>query len=164
MDLTIKFEDKSEVLNIRVAIIMQTKNGFVLSHRQGNQVLKGKSGNYYFAIGGRAKLGESSIASAMRETEEETGIKLEEKDFKLISIIENFWESDHEKMSNKKWKVHEINYVFTVPMQEQIYEAIDSAEIVEISKEKLSELDIRPEVIKKLILENKLSTFTHFIV
>lgn len=156
MDLTIKFEDKSEVLNIRVAIIMQTRNGFVLSHR--------KNGDWYFAIGGRCKLGESSVASAMRETWEETGLKLEEKDFKLISIIENFWESDHEKVNHKKWKVHEINYVFTVPMQEKIYEAIDSAEVVEIPKEQLANLDIRPETIKKLILEDRLNTFTHHIV
>lgn len=153
MDLTIKFEDKSEVLNVRVAIIMQTKNGFVLSHR--------KNGDWYFAIGGRAKLGESSIASAIRETEEETGLKLKTEDFKLISIIENFWES---KEPEKTWKVHEVNFVFTVPVQEKIYEAIDSAEIVEIPKEKLSKLDIRPEIIKKLILEDKLNTFTHHIV
>lgn len=152
MDLTIKFDEKSEVLNIRVAIIMQTKKGFVLSHR--------KSGNYYFAIGGRAKLGESSISSAIRETWEETGLTLQEKDFKLVSIIENFWES---KETEKTWKVHEINFVFTVPMQEKILEAIDSAEIVEIPKEELELLDIRPEIIKKIILEDKLDEFSHFI-
>lgn len=156
MDLTIKFEDKSEVLNIRVAIIMQTRNGFVLSHR--------KNGNFYFAIGGRAKLGESSISSAVREVQEETGINLEEKDFKLISIIENFWESDHERVNDKNWKVHEINYVFTVPLQEKIYEAIDSAEVIEIPREQLADLDIRPETIKKLILENKLDEFNHYVV
>ena len=156
MDLTIKFPDKSEVLNVRVAIIMQTKNGFVLSHR--------KSGGYYFAIGGRAKLGESSITSAVREVSEETGLTLEEKDFKLISIIENFWTSSHEKVNDQDWKVHEINYVFTVPMQEKIFDVVDSAEIVEIPKEQLTNLDIRPEIIKKLILENKLAEFNHFVV
>lgn len=156
MDLTIKFEDKSEVLNIRVAIIMQTKNGFVFSHR--------KSGNYYFLIGGRAKLGESSIASAMREVSEEAGLNLEGKDFKLISIIENFWESDREKVNGQNWKVHEINYLFTVPLQDQIFEAIDSAEVVEIPKEELKDLDIRPEIIKKIILEDKLNEFNHFVV
>ncbi len=156
MDLTIKFEDRSEVLNIRVAIIMQTRNGFVLSHR--------KNGNFYFAIGGRAKLGESSIVSAIREVEEETGLHLSEKDFKLISIIENFWESDHEKVNDRNWKVHEINYVFTVPVQERIFEAIDSAEVVEVPKEQLANLDIRPETIKKIILENKLDDFNHYIV
>jgi 8-oxo-dGTP pyrophosphatase MutT (NUDIX family) len=156
MDLTIKFEKSNETLNVRVAIIMQTKNGFVLSHR--------KSGNYYFAIGGRAKLGESSIASAIREAEEETGLKLKKEDFKLISIVENFWESTHETVSNQKWKVHEINFVFTVPLQEKIYDSVDSAEIVEIPKEKLTDLDIRPDIIKKIILENKLDGFNHFVV
>jgi len=156
MDLTIKFPDKNEVLNVRVAIIMQTNNGFVLSHR--------KSGGYYFAIGGRAKLGESSITSAVREVSEETGLTLEGKDFKLISIIENFWTSSHEKLNDQDWKVHEINYVFTVPMQEKIFEAVDGAEIVEIPKEQLAILDIRPSVIKKLILEDKLNEFTHHII
>ncbi len=156
MDLTIKFDEKSEVLNIRVAIIMQTKNGFVLSQR--------KSGNYYFAIGGRAKLGESSISSAIRETSEETGLNLNAGDFKLISIIENFWESDHKKVNDKNWKVHEINYVFTVPKQEKIVGGIDSSGVVEIPMEKIAELDIRPNIIKKIILENKFETFTHHIV
>lgn len=156
MDLTIKFAETSEVLNVRVAIIMETKKGFVLSYR--------KKSNYYFAIGGRAKLGESSIVSAMREVEEETGLKLKPEDFKLISIIENFWQSDHDTVNNSVWKVHEINYVFTVPVQEQIFEAIDSAELVEIPKDKLADLDIRPNIIKKLILENRLNEFNHFVV
>lgn len=156
MDITIKFEETSEVLNVRVAIIMQTKNGFVLSHS--------KNGNYYFAIGGRCKLGESSIESAIRETEEETGLKLKKEDFKLISIIENFWTSTEETAKGADWKVHEINYVFTVPMQEEIFEAIDSSEVVEIPKEKLFDLDIRPDTIKKIILEDKLNEFNHFIV
>ncbi len=153
MDLTIKFENSHEALNVRVAIIMETKNGFVFSHR--------KNGGFYFLIGGRAKLGESSIDSVIRETEEETGLKLSSEDFKLISIIENFWTS---KENDKNWKVHEINYIFIVPMQERIYDAIDSAEVVEIPKEELSGLDIRPAKIKQLILEEMLGTFTHHVV
>jgi 8-oxo-dGTP pyrophosphatase MutT (NUDIX family) len=156
MDLTIKFEDEGEILNIRVVIIMETNIGFVLG--QGNNK------NYYHVIGGRCKLGETSIQSAARETEEETGLKLNEGDFKLISIIENFWESDHKKVNDKNWKVHEINYVFTVPKQEKIVGGIDSSGVVEIPMEQIAELDIRPNIIKKLILENKFETFTHHIV
>ena len=75
MDLTVKLAGEN-YLNIRVAIVVQTKNGFVLQ--------KHKRGCYFF-LGGRIKSGESSLQAAKREMKEETGLEIE--DFKLISVI-----------------------------------------------------------------------------
>jgi 8-oxo-dGTP pyrophosphatase MutT (NUDIX family) len=154
MDLTLQVTDNSK-LNIRVAVIIETENGFVLS--------KSSHGSYLFAIGGRAKIGESSIQSAVRELEEETGLQISTSDFKLISIVENFWDAP---VDNILWKIHEINFVFTIPKQKSVGLGTDKefAGLVEMKKEEIKDLDIRPEVIKKIILEDKLNSFNHFIV
>ena len=60
MDLTLPIEDK--ILNIRVAVILKTKIGYVLE--------KSKNG-YFFVLGGRIKINESSEQAARREVFEE---------------------------------------------------------------------------------------------
>ena len=151
MDLTIKMEDT--YLNIRVVVILETENGFVLQ--------KHKRGNYFF-IGGRIKIGESSLQAAKREMLEETGLDLNLEDFKFVSTIENFYEHIE--------KVHEICFVYKTEKQEKVNfeNAVEAKNEnfnpIEIPKDKLADLDIRPEIIKKLILENKLEQISHYIV
>ena len=53
-DLSLNVDDF--YLNIRVAIIARTKNGFILE--------KKKTSEYYFLIGGRMKINESSLEAA----------------------------------------------------------------------------------------------------
>ena len=83
MDLTLLAGEYT--LNIRVHIIVETETGFLF--------FKGKSGHYAL-VGGRVKAGESSLAAAQRELQEETGLNFEANKFKLISIIENAKDSD----------------------------------------------------------------------
>lgn len=144
MDLTIKLENST--LNIRVAIIMQTANGYVLQ--------KNKNG-WHFFLGGRIKLGESSLQAAIRETEEETGLKIQ--DFKFVSILENFFKADG---AFKDDVVQEICFIYTTPTVDKINPDFG---LLEIKKEDLVDLDIRPEIIKKLILENKLGEVSHHV-
>ena len=151
MDLTIKL-DGGNYLNIRVAFIVQTKNGFVLQ--------KHKRGCYFF-LGGRVKSGESSLQAAKREMLEETGLEIE--NFKLVSVLENFFSGE------ENTKTQEICFVYTTPIIEKInWDAdlieINKEEIVEVGRQEMLDMDIRPEIIKKLILENKLETISHFVV
>ena len=73
MDLTIPFENT--ILNIRVAIILQTSNGYVLG--------RGENKNYYHFVGRRVKLGENSLQAAKREILEEAGVEI--KNFEFVS-------------------------------------------------------------------------------
>ncbi len=105
MDLTINLE-QNNILNIRVAIICQTENGYLLE--------KNKKG-FYFFLGGRVKLGESSLQAAKREFHEETGLEISE--FEFISTIENFYD---DKGGLKEGAVHEKCFVYKTGKKEGV--------------------------------------------
>ena len=66
MDLTIPLEKIT--LNIRVAVLIKKDDGFILEKSRGG---------YYFPIGGRVKVGETSEEAAKREVFEEIGISVD---------------------------------------------------------------------------------------
>lgn len=140
MDLTIQLEDVK--LNIRVAVILNTDQGYLFEkHKVG----------YYFVPGGRVKANESSLAAAEREIFEEIGYKV--GDLKLTSIIENFF-------GPQTARVQEICFVYKY----QITEALSLPdEFTQIKENDLDKEDIRPEIMKKIILEPK-DTISHYII
>ncbi len=142
MDLTIKLEKST--LNIRVAIILNSENGFVLE--------KNKAGTFHHFVGGRIKEGESSLVAAKRELEEETGLIISNLEF--ISAIENFFGPENDK-------VQEICFVYYAETQKKIDSKYN---LLEIKKEQFESMDIRPKMIVDLILEDKLTEITHFII
>ena len=141
MDLTINLENT--ILNIRVAVILQTKNGFVLG--------QGEDKSYHHFPGGRVKLGESSLRAAKREILEEAGIELENLEF--VCSIENFW-----NIGDKK--VQEIGFVYKTNIVEKINPLVD---LKEFTKEEMASMDIRPEILKKIVLEEN-TPRPHYIV
>ncbi len=151
MDLTIKLDEG--VLNLRVVVIMKTKKGFVFE--------KSKSiSGFFFCLGGRVKLGESSLAAAKRETFEETGLQIE--NFKFVTIIENFFVNTIENINKGlAEKIHEINFVYTVEINSELAPEFN---LHELQPSELKYLDIRPEIIKKIISENLLNEARNFIV
>jgi 8-oxo-dGTP pyrophosphatase MutT (NUDIX family) len=74
-------------LNIRVAVIIETDEGYIFE--------KYPKWNYYFIVGGRIKINETSLETAQREIYEELGIRLE--NFSLKTIAENFFEENNTK-------------------------------------------------------------------
>lgn len=130
MDLTLPVEDK--ILNIRVAVILKTKIGYVLE--------KSKNG-YFFILGGRIKLNESSEEAAKREAFEEVGVKLNE--LKLKAVIENFYTNNDEK------QVQEICFVYLASSQENM-NLIDG--LAEYTTQQINDIDLRPIVLKQIIL------------
>jgi 8-oxo-dGTP pyrophosphatase MutT (NUDIX family) len=84
-DLTIFVNDIK--LNIRVAVIIETDKGYIFE--------KDPKWYYYFIVGGRIKINETSLEAAKREIYEELGIELE--NFTLKAIAENFFEENNIK-------------------------------------------------------------------
>jgi 8-oxo-dGTP pyrophosphatase MutT (NUDIX family) len=84
-DLTIFVNDIK--LNIRVAVIIETDAGYIFE--------KDPKWYYYFIVGGRIKINETSSEAAQREIYEELGIEL--KNFILKAIAENFFEENNIK-------------------------------------------------------------------
>ena len=83
--MDINFNIDSKVFNYRVGIVIK-KNNKIL-------VQKDRPSDYYTLIGGRTKLGESSVEASIREFKEETGI--DAKYVKTLGIVENFFKSNY---------------------------------------------------------------------
>ncbi|PIR88421.1 MAG: hypothetical protein COU09_02350 [Candidatus Harrisonbacteria bacterium CG10_big_fil_rev_8_21_14_0_10_44_23] len=146
-DLTILLKDT--VLNIRVAILLETISGFVFE--------KSKDG-YMFLLGGRVKLNETTQEAASREMFEE--LKLENIDTEMVAVIENFFPTTGNK------NIHEINFVYKATLPQPIDLSIftsDNSNVgyCYIKADDFSKHDIRPKVIKEF-LKNKKS-FVHLI-
>lgn len=153
MDLTLPAGEF--ILNVRVHIVVETNNnGFLF--------FKSKNG-HYACVGGRVKAGESSKQAAQRELEEETGIKLEQDKFKLISLIENFYTD----IINQN-KYHEIGFVYfieeKIDLQNISENFVLEHDLVEIPKHEINNHNVLPVVIKEIILNNKLNEFSNFII
>jgi 8-oxo-dGTP pyrophosphatase MutT (NUDIX family) len=157
MDLTIPFG--AVTLNIRVHIVLQTTSGFLF--------FQSKSGHYAM-VGGRVKASESSLAAARRELEEETGLQMAEEKFKLISVIENFYDGHNKDRDNEITKFQEIGFVYLltekIDTSKLDSKFIQEFSLIEFSMEEMKEKNILPSPAKTLILENKLNDISHFII
>ena len=150
-DLTVDFQNGR--LNCRAAGII-IHNGKVLFH-------KNTAEPYYALLGGRVKICESSENTVRREIEEELGKKIEVNGY--VATIENFFE-------HKEKNYHEILFVHRAEfIDEEDKKITDTLQNVEGEKEKhvqyewlelnkLDEYDIRPNVIKKVLMEGKFPT------
>lgn len=130
MDLSILIEGVK--LNIRVTILLETKKGFVFQNT-GN--------GFFFPVGGRIKINETSIEAAKRELQEELNIEIEK--FEYIATLENFF--------IEKTLFHEINIIYYAKMDE-----VDLPKDFYIYNDKnIRDVVIKPECIKNMIINKK---------
>ena len=134
-------------LNIRVAILIKTEKGYLIQ--------KSKVGDYYFFIGGRIKINESSVDTVERELLEETNLKAGKIEFK--SVMENFFIG---KTSNEP--VHELQFIYEVSNILNIQDLKLDDRIVEVSLQDVKNYEIKPEVLKLALLNEKIET--HYIL
>ncbi len=138
MDISIPINNVK--LNIRVSVLLETKGGFVFQD----------SGNgFYFPVGGRIKINETSVEAAKREIEEELNIKI--SNTKYIATLENFFKVD--------MPFHEINIVHYV----KIDDLKCPKDVYVFNETGIQDVSIKPEVIKKMIM-NKNFEKRHFVV
>lgn len=99
MDINFNLEDK--VFNYRIAAIIKKDNKILVTVRNNS--------DYVSFIGGRAKIGETSIEAVIREVKEETGYDTKHK--RIMGIMENFYISRH---NNKPYHeiliIHELEF------------------------------------------------------
>lgn len=156
MNKDIKIENNESVFNYRVAIVIKN-NGKVL-------VQKDDRVSHVTLPGGRCKLDEDSIETAIREFKEETDIDIKYR--RSIGIIENFFTSS---FNNKKYHeillIHELEFI---PEEYYNIEEINNIEekkkehlkYIWINENKLKKSDFRPELLIDLL--NK-KDFQHII-
>ena len=143
--MDINFNIKAEVFNYRVGIVI----------RKDDKILVQKDGpsDYYTFIGGRVKLGESSIEASIREFREETGTLA--KYVKTLGIVENFFKSSY---NNKKY--HEILIINELEIDTEIDDIKNIEGKDEVYKwlsiDKLKNAKFLPEIVLDIINNNKL--------
>lgn len=143
--MDINFNIKTEVFNYRVGIVI----------RKDDKILVQKDGpsDYYTFIGGRVKLGESSIEASIREFREETGTLA--KYVKTLGIVENFFKSNY---NNKNY--HEILIINELEIDTEIEDIKNIEGKDEIYKwlsiDELKNAKFLPEIVLDIINNNNL--------
>ena len=120
---------------------------------------------YYHLPGGHVEIGETSKHAVMREVIEEAGFEIEIE--KLVVVSEEFYKKGHADvhsiifyyLARPKTKVSTLNVV----RMEQGRTKLIKNELRWVNREEMQTLEVLPELIKKLILENKLDTLQHFV-
>ncbi len=139
------------------------------SYRVGAIIIKNKKilmvrnnkSPHYYSVGGRVKIGESSIEALNREIKEELGLKLNILD--LAVVQESFYEYGVDKD-----KIHEISLFYNVDFNENTkiesmnFLEVDCTEYLQwLDLNKLDEYEIYPEFFKREVL--KKNKTNHFI-
>ncbi len=141
MDLSIKLENTT--LYIRVAALVKGNNGYLFEkHKDG----------YIFAVGGKIMLNESSEQAIKRELKEE--LDFDTDNFKLLSVIENFY------IKETGEKVHEICFVYEV---EEVFVEVVPSEFVEVDLGDIKNHNIKPTQLIDLIFNEK-KVFRHIVL
>ncbi|MEI6352715.1 MAG: NUDIX domain-containing protein [Candidatus Nomurabacteria bacterium] len=130
-------------LNIRVAILIKTKNGYILE--------KNEKFSYYFLVGGRIKINETSSEVTKREIKEEIDLDINEEDLEFKSIIENFFTYEIGNV-----KTHEICFLYE--LKKELENINLKNNFVEYTLKEIKNLEIRPTILQKLLLEEKMPT------
>lgn len=146
MDLTVSVDNS--ILNVRVAVVIRTAKGFVLEKSKGG---------YLFLVGGRIKIGETSEQAAVREIMEELGIAVQ--NLKLKALLENFYRNDNPNSSKANTNIHEICFVYSGSIAAPI---TSSDTIGEFSPAELQQMNVKPEIMKK-VLESKGDDVLHLV-
>ena len=150
--MDINFKGNDITFNFRVAGLI--RNGNKILVEKNNQV------DYYGLIGGRCKLGESSIEALQREILEETG--LETEFIRGVGIIENFFIS---RYTNSPYHeiliIHELKFKDAGAYQQDGITNFEEKENAKFYWKELSELNkCKPEIVFSHLNDN---TFFHFI-
>ena len=143
--MDINFNINNEVFNYRVGIVIK-KNNKILVQKDGPS-------DYYTLIGGRTKLGESSVEASIREFNEETGISAEY--VKTIGIVENFFKSNynhknyHEILIINELEIDkDINDIKNIEGKDEVY--------IWLSLDELKNNKFLPECVLDIINNDKL--------
>ena len=117
--------------NFRVGVILEYKNNILIE--------KGKKATHSVIPGGRVKTLEDTKNTLIREIQEEMHFDISKKDIKLQNVIENFFTSNDVKY-------HELFFVYRIKLDE-------NDEIISIND--IEKENIKPEIIKKIVKEDK---------
>lgn len=154
--MDIKIINETERFSLRVRGLIKLDDKYLII-RTGE--------DYFFLPGGHVEIGENTKIALIREIKEEVGIDVNIKN--IFCIHEQFYQ-------NKNMNWHENVFYYIVEPTNNIHtknwETIENdkgilknLEFIWVNTKELKEIDLRPLVIKDLILSGNTSTITHII-
>lgn len=148
MDIKIKCDEGR--FKFRVCGIVEKDQKFLVMRMNENK--------FYCLPGGHVELGEDTQTAVLREMQEELGYEVKIK--KLACVHQNLFKTDDGKL------FHELGFYYLVNPKNQNLKTenyfrtendkgeIKTHEFRWVRKEELKDLDFRPNVIKKIILQS----------
>jgi 8-oxo-dGTP pyrophosphatase MutT (NUDIX family) len=136
----LQFQIENSILNLRAVALIRTPKGYLFEKCEEE---------YYVPIGGKMKVEETTAEAVIREIQEEINLELKPK--KMKAVIENFFFFDLDK------KFHEINFVYELEADIDIL----PEDFFAFTLDEVSNLDIRPLVIKDVLLSKE--EFVHIV-
>ncbi|MDR0975823.1 MAG: NUDIX domain-containing protein [Christensenellaceae bacterium] len=157
MDIRIKNENAS--FHCRTRAIIE-KDGRYLILRP-----VGVGCEYYYMVGGHIEIGETSEQAVLREIKEEVGIDVAIE--RLVCIHEHFYNKGEERF-------HEIVFYYTAKpngdvsfeteiRNEEINGETHECELRWATVEKIAAIDLKPALLKDIIVNNKLNGPLHIV-
>ncbi len=156
-DIRVKINDVT--YKVRAGGLIEYKNKFLL--------VKMGLGSYWCVPGGHLEWFENSENAVIREVEEETCMPVEVKN--LFLLHENFY------FNVKKQKFHEMCFYYLLKPKDEQNVIVDQTreefdkgkkDVLEFkwfTREEIKNLDIKPTIIKEMIVENKINQMNHEI-
>ena len=143
MSEDVRIKNDKFSFHYRVAGLIEQNGKFLIQKIDGY--------DYYILPGGHVKLGESSTSAIRREVFEEVGCGIDS--LKLVCLNEHFYKKD-QRMEH--WVE---NYFLIEP---------DDGKIMKynfywLSIDEIKDIDLKPTVIKELIINNKYNEFNYLI-
>ena len=148
-------------------VTYKVRAGGLIEYQDKFLFVKMGLGSYWCVPGGHLEWFENSEDAVIREVEEETKMPVEVKN--LFLLHENFY------FNVKNQKFHEMCFYYLLKprneqniIENQIREEFDKEkkDVLEFkwfTKEEIKNLDIKPTIIKEMILNNKIYTMNHEI-
>lgn len=148
-DLSLMIDDVK--LNIRV--------GAILEYNDKILVEKNKTVDFGVITGGRIRTLENGKEALIREIKEELNVDLSKEEFKLISLIENFF-----NFNNKTY--HELYFVYKVKLSDNygIEDGFENADNNDsnfywYTKEEFAKQNILPAILKEIIYNEEFKNY-----
>ena len=153
--MDISYNLNNEKFNFRVALIISNNNRILLE--------KSIKNDYWSLVGGRVKLGETTIQAIIRETQEELEIEIDEKELKLNSITENFF-------TYNNINFHELLFIYQIELRDneivnqQDFECKDKDNITHhwFNIEEIKTLNVKPNELRTFL--NNQNDLKHYVI
>ena len=155
----IRVDVNDTIFKVRVCGIVEHNNKYLLVNMG--------VGPYWCAPGGHVEWFENSENAVVREVEEETGMEVEISN--LFLVHENFYHNAHNR------KFHELAFYYLLHIKagakaigDQVIEEFEKGKKDVLSfkwftREEISNLEVKPTILKEFIVNNKLNALSHII-